>query len=96
MFVLRIIGQDGLCQNRFIGDEYYLTGRFTAYEYFKEKFKDIFGKNHVADNDPDADTDTKNCMGFLQYDNTTFPLWKDERYYIMNDSGKTFQNLTAW
>lgn len=94
MFILRTISKDMVSLNKELGDEYEVISRFESYDLFKDIFKDVFYQDHVADGDPGANKSTKSCIGFLQARTSTFPLYDDEKYYVMTENGRTFENLS--
>lgn len=81
--------------NHSIGKDYTHIGRAENPDYFKETFELHFKKNHVADNDKSSDKDTKNCYAFIAYDGGKIqPLYKNQKNFMMIDTGKTFANLS--
>lgn len=95
MFILRTLATDKVAHNVILGDEYFHICRFTNYEEFKKAYKIVFLSDHVADLDTSSDEYIKNCCGFISYNkgSNLTPLYKDYNYYIMTDSGKTFEKL---
>lgn len=96
MFILRKINGQGLESNIAIGYSYNFVNRETHYEEFCKWYKTIFEKDHVADDDEQSDRFSKDCYGFVVYNqgSEVFPLYKKQRNYIMTGEGKTFSNLT--
>lgn len=96
MYTLRSISKTGLQRNENLGSNYSLVHRDYNYPEFQRQFKFIFDKDHVADNDPESNGDTKDTYAFVISENggQIFPLYKTFDYYIMTDSGKTFDNLS--
>ena len=94
MYTLRKVSE-GIQYNTEIGSEYKIIDRH-YYDVFYDAFKDVFGYNHVADLDSEATEDTKNCYMILviKEGKEMIPLYKYESYYIMNENGKTFSNLS--
>lgn len=94
MYSLRMIEPNGLQQNTLLGKEYMYADRFVnGGQAFREKFLNVFGINHVADLDVDANDTTKNCVGFVITDGVTIPVWKTVDTFIMI-GGETFTRLT--
>jgi hypothetical protein len=95
MFTLRII-IDEIQTNESLGDNYTLVHREYNYEEFCRLYKTVFGTDHVADTDPQSDNYTKSCYAFLSMEGLgkIRPLYKKQLYFVMTDSGKTFDNLT--
>ncbi len=93
MYTLRIVSDNGVQTNQALGQHYTLVHRFASSESFRGTFKDVFGMLHSADS---TDQDSINCYAFLRSEGgaITIPLYMDERYYIMTESGKTFANLS--
>lgn len=94
MYTLRTVEANQKQTNQLIGDLYSFVDRDSNEEEFSDIFKDLFGKPHVADLDDTADDHTKNVYGFIQHLGCTIPLYKENAYYIMTESGKTFSNLS--
>lgn len=95
-YTLRRISSQGVQMNFELGNSYTVVSRFEAYEWFKEDFKRIYDKEHVADNDPASDEDTKIVYAFVgsQGGIDVYPLFRGQQAYIMTSEGKTFSNLT--
>ena len=93
-FILRkIIGNTPT--NYHLGIQYTVIDREVDYEDFRATFKHSFGYDHVADLDVKGDNYTKNCYAFITTpDFEPIPLYLNQKNYIMNNSGKTFSNLT--
>jgi len=79
--------------NQFIGKSYSYIHRDFNPKEFRETFKLVFEKDHVADLDPASDTDTKMCYAFVCHGEIQ-PLYKNQSNYIMSESGATFANLS--
>ena len=95
MFILRRINGNGVQLNKVMGDGYTHICRAQNPDYFRETFKAYFNKKHVSDEDPKSDDDTKRVYGFVAFNGgEIMPLWKNQKNYIMTDSGKTFANLS--
>lgn len=96
MFILRRISGQGVQMNFCLGNSYTIVTRDHNYEDFCRSFKHIFDRNHVADLDDTADSDTKNCYAFVSSEGggNLYPLWSNQKNYIMTENGKTFCNLT--
>jgi hypothetical protein len=94
MFTLRKITADGVEHNYVIGDDYNSVTRESNYDDFCKIFKDVFGRNHVADIDETADDDTKKCHAFIWNYKRTYPLYKGDFNFVMTDRGKTYANYS--
>ena len=94
MLVLRRFSGEGIEMNQVIGDGYTYICREVNPEKFRETFKNYFKKDHVADNDPESDKETKNCYAFVCEGSLIQALYKNQKAYMMTESGKTFANLT--
>lgn len=92
MFILRRFSGQGVEMNHTLGKDYTLIHRETNPGEFREIFQKFFHKPHVADLDPTADDDTKNVFAFVSGD-ILQPLYKNQKNYIMTESGKTFCHL---
>lgn len=94
MFILRTIQDSGVAINTELGDEYLVIQRFVHPELFKAQFEEYYGKNHVADLDESSDETTKRCAGFIHNSKSeVLPLLKQYQYFIMTESGKTFEKI---
>lgn len=96
MYTLRTITKDGVQRNDCLGDNYSIVHRDYNYDKFALAFKAEFGRDHVADTDPESDSYTKDCYAILLAldGSKVYPLYKKTFYFIMSDSGKTFDNLS--
>lgn len=93
MYTLRNIDVNG-CSNHSLGESYSTVSRFENPVRFRELFKDVFEKDHVADLDESSDIDTKNVIQFvLGANNFIIPVYQNESYYIMTNSGQTFEKI---
>jgi hypothetical protein len=93
MFSLRIIYKNGEQVNHSVGSWYSYIDRNESYDLFNETFEQVFGRNHVADLDPNSDGTTQNCYGFVSGDDCCYPLFRDNKYYIVTVGGATYDNL---
>lgn len=93
MLVLRRISSEGVEMNHVVGDNYTYIHRDTNPEEFRRTFKAVFDRDHVADLDPAADKDTKNCYAFVCHGHIQ-PLYKNQKNFMMTENGNTFANLT--
>jgi hypothetical protein len=81
--------------NNLLGDQYEIVKREEQYERFCELFEIYFDKPHLADLSPSADEVTQRCYAFVFNEKKEpMPVYKNQRNYIMTDSGKTFSNIT--
>lgn len=96
MYTLRTFNETGIETNRAIGDNYQVISRDVNYEKFREAYELFWNKPHVADLDTESDKHTRQTFCFLAIKQGAelIPLYKDESYYMMTESGKTFSNLT--
>lgn len=96
MFILRKISGKGLESNIVIGDSYNIIHRESNTEDFRKTYKIVFLKDHVADNDSEADQFSKRCYAFIVYNKGSeiFPLYKTQWNYIMTCNGDTFANVS--
>lgn len=94
MLVLRRFSGDGVEMNQVIGDGYTYISREVNPNEFREAFKNYFKKLHVADNDPASDKETKSCYAFVCQGSLIQPLYKNQKAFMMTESGQTFSNLT--
>lgn len=94
-FILRSVFSDRTEQNKSLGGEYQFIHREINYSEFSNMFNALYERTHVADDDSEADINTKQIYAFVVYDGgNTIPLNKDIAYFIMTDGGKTFSNLS--
>lgn len=93
MLVLRRISGDGVEMNHVVGDSYTYIHREINPKQFRETFKVVFDKDHVADNDESADKNTKDCYAFVCCGYIQ-PLYKNQKNFMMTENGNTFANLT--
>lgn len=96
MFILRKIKKD-VEINQCIGSSYAIISKKNNYEQF------IIDYNKFISNNDFIDIDDVFC--FIHSNNFIFsgikddiliPLFKDSKYYIMNESGKTFSNISYY
>lgn len=97
MYTLRrMLVENQVQSNVLIGESYNYVDREIAYEEFKKVFEKFFYEPYTGDSDPTSDDDNKNVYGFIIYDDGSKiqPLYKNQRAYVMTESGQTFSNLT--
>ena len=94
MLVLRRISGDGVEMNQVVGKGYTYIHREVNPDQFRETFKLYFKKDHVADLDPTADKETTNCYAFVVEGSFIQALYKNQKAFMMTESGKTFANLS--
>lgn len=87
MFILRQIDKNGNVFNQSLGEHYSVVTRKQS-----ERFADLMGTGFDS-------PEIENCYGLVVYCNNsdfqqTWPLYKDYWYYIMTETGKTFDNIT--
>jgi hypothetical protein len=85
MFALRQINREGLESNLSLGNRYNIVHR----DRHPERFKEALG-NTVTH------PDQEKVYAILIYDGGTdsYPLYEGQYYYIMTESGRTFDNVT--
>jgi len=80
MYTLRIIEQNGQVSNQNLGDNYSVTYKATCKEY--EKIASV------------AITNEKTYAIVVGNDGKdVFPLFDNKKYFVMTESGKTFEKL---
>ena len=80
--------------NEIIGKSYQIINRFVDYEEFQKLFKQVFGFEHVADNDETANETTKNVNNILITEmGEQRPLYSNSEYYVMTENGSTFERV---
>ena len=88
MYTLRVLHQSGEEQNYYLGDLYKVTLKEKSLENFKLTY-DSYLKAHI-----DLEIIDEGLYGFItSYVNGVQPLYKSSKYYIVMESGKTFQKL---
>ena len=80
MFTLRKITQSGIEMNFDLGNAYTLVVKERSLEDFNKEMKD-----HPFYND---------IYAFIIYKDDVLPLYKNQKNYIVSESGKTYDNLT--
>lgn len=94
MFILRTLHEDHTQTNYTLGDRYNMIDRDSNYDQFSDIFKQVIGIDHVADLDETSNQKTKLCYCFVGIAPNYIPLWKNNKNFIMTDSGKTFANIS--
>lgn len=89
MYTLRKILTSEVEFNYLLGKAYSVVLREKSEEQFMSLYSDFF-KTSLVEGKED------NCYGFVSGEENSIliPLFKDQRSYIMTDSGKTLSNLT--
>ena len=88
MYTLRVLHQSGEEQNYYLGDLYKVTLKKKSLENFKLTY-DSYLKEHI-----DLEMIDEGLYGFItSYVQGVHPLYKSNKYYIVMESGKTFQKL---
>lgn len=92
MYTLRTIEIDGREVNLYLGKHFTLIKRDNVeWEHFKFELNSFFG------NDTDEDTEVKKnqVKSFIAGEclPNSLPVYYDRQYYIVTESGKTFQKL---
>lgn len=80
MFTLRKITQTGVEMNFNLGDSYTLVTKENSPEEFEKGLKE-----HLFYGD---------IYAFVSWNNEILPLYKNQKNYIVSESGKTYDNLT--
>lgn len=80
MFTLRKITQTGVEMNFNLGDSYTLVTKENSPEEFEKGLKE-----HPFYED---------IYAFVSWNNEILPLYKNQKNYIVSESGKTYDNLT--
>ena len=91
MYTLREVSENQV-HNTWLGDCYTAISRFYNKDDFRHYFKSHFEKDHFADLDEESDHNTKNVIAFVISD-IIIPIYGDRTYYIMTESGKTFEKI---
>lgn len=86
MYTLRRISKNGLETNQYLGESYTVIDRDLDDE-FKRSYQAVFNRP-VPD-----DTDVYAFVGNENGD-VIFPLYENQRNYIVSPNGATFSNLT--
>ena len=88
MYTLRVLHPSGEEQNYYLGDLYKVTLKEKSLENFKLTY-DFYIDEHI-----DLEMIDNGLYGFItSYVNGVQPLYKSSKYYIVMESGKTFQKL---
>ena len=96
MFALRRFSGEGIEMNHALGDSYTVIYRETNPLEFSNTFKAHFERNHIANNDPDQDDDSKRVYAFISGQGVSYlqPLYKNQKAYVVTESGKTYSNIS--
>lgn len=91
MFILRTVtrnGDDTLEQNLALGDHYNIIRKGVADQEFERTTKDVF-KDSI---------DASRVFAYLIYErgSEVRPMYINDEYYIMTDTGKTFSRERNW
>ena len=89
MYSLRVVTKHETV-NHTLGKTYVRIDRFYQDDNFRKVYKDTFGKDHVADLDPEADQHTQGVVAFIMGEET-YPIYADEFTYIVGPSGDTYE-----
>lgn len=94
MYTLRKVNQELGTFDQALGQCYNRVNRFENKKRFREYFKEVFRKDHVADLDTAVDEDTKNTIGFVITSNDyIIPIDQRDDNYIVTETGKTLVRL---
>ena len=86
MFTLRTIFQTGIERNNYLGKNYEIITREQK-EEFKWNFDEYF-KMVPSENDMEC------IYAFIITPDFVIPLYTTHKYYVVNERGKTFRNLS--
>lgn len=89
MYTLRVLHPSGEEQNYYLADLYKVTLKTKSPENFKSTYESYL-EEHI-----DLQLDDEGALyGFItSYTQGVQPLYKSIKYYIVMESGKTFQKL---
>lgn len=89
MYTLRVLHPSGDEQNYYLGDLYKVTSKDKSPENFRLTYSSYL-EEHI-----DLQVDDEGALyGFItSYVQGVQPLYKSSKYYIVMESGKTFQKL---
>lgn len=88
MYTLRVLHPSGDEQNYYLGDLYKITLKDKSPDNFKLNYNS-YVEEHI-----DLEMIDEGLYGFItSYVNGVLPLYKSSKYYIVMESGKTFQRL---
>lgn len=85
MYTLRQITPDGIHRNQCLGSHYSVIYR----QWHGEKFTELLGKT-------DTHPDQHKVFAIVLFQNGSdeYPLYSGFHYYIMTESGKTFERIS--
>jgi hypothetical protein len=88
MYTLRVIHPSGDEQNYYLGDLYKVTKKDKSPDNFRLTY-DCYIEDHI-----DLEVREEGLYGFITSEVTgVLPLYDTRKYYIVMESGKTFQKL---
>jgi len=88
MYTLRVLHQSGDEQNYYLGDLYKVTLMDKSPDNFKSTYNS-YVEEHI-----DLEMIDEGLYGFItSYVQGVRPLYNSNKYYIVMESGKTFQKL---
>jgi hypothetical protein len=88
MYTLRVLHPSGDEQNYYLGNLYKVTAKDKSLENFKLTYKSYL-EEHI-----DVELIEEGLYSFLtSYISGILPLYSSSKYYIVMESGKTFQKL---
>lgn len=96
MFVLRTISNGGSESNIAIGNEYTVIYRETNNIVFSQSYCSYFDIDVVLELEPASNKPEAQCFAFVVYQDGSkiWPLYCNDHYYMMTETGSTFNNLT--
>lgn len=86
MFTLRIVHEDKTVSNQSLGDNYTVTHKSTSPERFKVLFEDF----EIGSLDKSEEV---YAIVVGEFCKEVWPLFPTRRYFIMTESGRTFDRL---
>ena len=94
MYTLRKVSKELGTSNESLGNYYTSINRFENPDRFRELFKKVYGRNHVADMDDKADEYTIGIIGFIMTSNDNIiPIHEGAAHYVVTESGATFERV---
>lgn len=76
--------------NQSLGGSYSVVSREFNEKDFRHYYKSLFGKEEVRGLGVKLDKDESPIIKFI-ITSVVIPIYKDEAYYVMTESGKTFE-----
>lgn len=92
MFILRRYTGSGMEMNQIIGADYCISYLECNKEEFVRDYKAYFDKDYKEPNSTDENESL--VYAFVSFSGKIQPLYKNQKAFIMTESGKTFANIT--